>query len=271
MKQFGSLTLLLIASLGIVSAAIPDEVIRVISNQIWEGDGNRIKGNDVQYNVNGNRLFTKVSEARLKEKTYASFIALFNKYHKEVGIKETCSAACVNERNAFLDAIMTTIPMRRLHFWLEGYGLAPLLVSDFKKKLEQYFFTPYSRSGGTLDSSGFEHVFLGEIKNKAVIGIHNWVRVYLEEKANNLKYLGHTNICPNEVLRFSFDWFGYRKKVSTMFIRTSPEVEVALYTLCLLTRPGTNCPIRLNGINQEITVHTMAGQPLTIGSAFPVC
>ena len=32
------------------------------------------------------------------------------------------------------------------------------------------------------DSSGFEHVFLGESKAGEVVGLHNWIRLYLEER-----------------------------------------------------------------------------------------
>lgn len=44
------------------------------------------------------------------------------------------------------------------------------------------WFEPYNRSKGTeLDSSAFEHVFLGEITKNTVIGLHNWMRIYDEE------------------------------------------------------------------------------------------
>jgi hypothetical protein len=41
-------------------------------------------------------------------------------------------------------------------------------------------------------SSGFEHVFVGEIKTVEgeVSGFHNWIQFYLEEKNKNLNYYG---------------------------------------------------------------------------------
>ena len=42
-----------------------------------------------------------------------------------------------------------------------------------------------------MDSSGFEHVFVGETRNRAeVIGFHNWIQFYLQEKRGLVDYKG---------------------------------------------------------------------------------
>lgn len=41
------------------------------------------------------------------------------------------------------------------------------------------------------DSCGFEHVFVGETKNgKKIMGLHNWVQFYLQEKHGHVDYKG---------------------------------------------------------------------------------
>lgn len=42
------------------------------------------------------------------------------------------------------------------------------------------------------DSCGFEHVFVGETKNgQEVMGLHNWIQFYLQEKHNHVDYKGY--------------------------------------------------------------------------------
>lgn len=42
------------------------------------------------------------------------------------------------------------------------------------------------------DSCGFEHVFVGETKyGKEIMGLHNWVQFYLQEKHDHVDYKGY--------------------------------------------------------------------------------
>ena len=62
--------------------------------------------------------------------------------------------------------------------------------SQLRADIEKYFFEPYSRYGGPLDSSGFEHVFFGELSDrgsKQVIGLHNWAVAYNMERNDELQ------------------------------------------------------------------------------------
>jgi poly(U)-specific endoribonuclease len=247
-----------------------DEEIRTISSQIWAADSNRLTGSDVQYNVNGIHLFTYVNEAKLTG-TYARMRALFDNYTPDTGVVETCGTTCRNEESAFLDAILATQPIQLLHQWLIGQGLASSTVAGFKTELNQYWFMPYTRSRGPLDSSGFEHTFVGEINNGAVSGFHNWVNTYFEEKSGDFVYGPYQRTCANEAIAFGFKWLGKTKTISSVFIRTSPEVEIALYTLCLLAKTGSACPLRLGSTQQTMTAWDMTGLPKTIGSAYPNC
>jgi poly(U)-specific endoribonuclease len=247
-----------------------DEELRVISEQIWAADVNRITGPDVVYDVNAADLYTYVNEARFTG-TYELYLAMRDNYTPETGIAEACGQPCTNEVDAFLDAILLTESIRTLHAWLVNQGQASYEVAAFKEELRQYWFMPYTRSSGPMDSSGFEHVFIGEIKNGAVSGMHNWVNFYLEQKDGDWNYGTIQNTCNPEVLKFSSTWMGYNKAVTSTFVRASPEAEIAIYTLCLLNRIGGNCPVRLAGTDLTLTVWDMTGIPKTIGSAYPNC
>lgn len=63
------------------------------------------------------------------------------------------------------------------------------------------WFTAYSRTAGVLDSSGFEHVFLGEIRNRDVLGMHNWMRMYDEEVGGRFKLTVDATYFPTEKVK----------------------------------------------------------------------
>jgi poly(U)-specific endoribonuclease len=77
-----------------------------------------------------------------------------------------------------------------------------------KELLKTIWFNMYSRGGGKISSSGFEHVFMSEIKNGTVIGLHNWMYLADEEKSNGLDYKGWIKKIDLGNVRKSF-FFGF--------------------------------------------------------------
>lgn len=59
-----------------------------------------------------------------------------------------------------------------------------------RELLKTIWFNLYSRGMGKISSSGFEHVFLSEVKNGTVMGLHNWIYMSEAEKAGDLNYKG---------------------------------------------------------------------------------
>ena len=59
--------------------------------------------------------------------------------------------------------------------------------------LKDTWFLQYSRGQGRIGSSGFEHVFLAEIRDHNVLGLHNWVYFHEQERLGNLDYKGYIN------------------------------------------------------------------------------
>ena len=62
-------------------------------------------------------------------------------------------------------------------------------MNDLQNVVYDCWFAPYRRVKNN-DSSGFEHVFVGEEKNGKITGLHNWIQYYIEEKKGNIDYLG---------------------------------------------------------------------------------
>jgi poly(U)-specific endoribonuclease len=255
--------------------SVTDAELSYITEKIWISDGNRVKDSDVPYNTKGPKLFGKVnSEAFVKKPTFATMIALFGNYNEDL----TGSSVSRKQEDAFLDAILYTRPIEKAYNWLYGRGLtsSPTL-KVFKDELRQYWFARNTRQQG--GSNGFTHVFLGEFDNGRVKGLHNWVRMYLAERDGIFAYRGHKKGCEPAIEEVEFDWkLTYHKTSSSLFIRTSPEVEIALYTVCLLARPNGCCHIQLKSNDKWLTPAITASDKKdpkytfkTISTAFPQC
>merc|ERR1711935_623215 len=124
-----------------------------------------------------------VDRRALRRPTYRTFAALLDNYNAQTGQAERVTNAERRENSDFLDAIMQTAPMQFCHKYLQKKipDKVSSSQSKFKKLLNTIWFELYRR-GGALDSSGFEHVFVGEIKNGKITGFHNWIQLYLEEQ-----------------------------------------------------------------------------------------
>lgn len=120
-------------------------------------------------------------------------MALTDNYNFEVGIVERSDNQERQEIVAFIDAIFETRPWSILIQYLKHKN-HPFAkdIRTFKLWIKQLWFEDYSRARGAADTSGFEHVFIGESKNGEVAGMHNWVRFYTQERnrSANFDYKG---------------------------------------------------------------------------------
>lgn len=263
--------------------------------EIWNLDANRLTPNaDYTLNVQDGKkpywkedqaedpLFTFVDSAALKRPTYRAFMALLDNYKAQTGESDTLSSSERQETWTFLKAIIQTAPMQFCHKYLLAKGAddVPEDQSSFLKLLYKIWFELYYRErGGGRDSSGFEHVFVGEVKDDKVSGFHNWIQFYMEEKKGDLDYRGYIKPRSNSeaeansddhILTLQFRWNGIEKFVGTSFIGVSPEFEFAVYTLCFLLGEEDN-EVVLNTSTDEfhlnIRCYKMARDK--IGTAFP--
>ncbi|RKO84373.1 Endoribonuclease XendoU-domain-containing protein [Blyttiomyces helicus] len=246
--------------------------------QLWNLDANRlVPGKDYELNL---QAATKVygqddmaSEPLFKNvrpdifqshPTFSTFFALLDNYHAEAGVAETVGAKEIAEQNTFLIELMKTAPIQYVHKYLQTKNLAPADPTEFRHLLKDLWFTLYKREVAN-DSSAFEHTFVGEIRTgQGLIGFHNWIQFVVEERKGRADYRGfvlprgaNPRTKPSEhahILSFQLSWQGQVKPVSTFFIGTSPEFELALYTLCFFAGTDSN-PMVLDDSHVAIKCH----------------
>jgi len=267
--------------LGSISAA---------ADKLWSLDSNRLNPG-VQYTIDLQKgkkaynkgdaapdpLFSWIKPEVLKRPTFAKFIDLLDNYERSTGTSETETSEERKENVDFINEIMLTAPMQYAHAYLSKKGKVSKDAQKFKQQLYQVWFQFYRRETAN-DSSGFEHVFVGEEKDGKITGFHNWIQMYLEEKAGRLDYKGY--IVPRDrrskhpddwqqVITVQFSWEDELKDISSSFIGVSPEFEFALYTLCFLMGSEKEM-VECGDYDVEVTTfsYTSKGKKY-IGSAFP--
>ena len=79
-----------------------------------------------------------------------------------------------------------------VRYFVHSYdiGKSDKHVEKFKKQLYKLWFDLYPREVRN-DSSGFEHVFVGEVRDGQVSGMHNWIQLFDQERRGHLNYKGY--------------------------------------------------------------------------------
>lgn len=200
--------------------------------------------------------------------------ALFNNYEVDTMVNEHVTPMEKKEENDFVDALLATNVMRTAMLFLQKKGVVTADPKTHHDLLKTIWFQLYSRGNGKIGSSGFEHVFLNEVSNGTMIGLHNWLYLYDQEKAGRLDYQGYIKKMDlgskGEIAKVRLTFDKLTKPSNSLFIATSPELEIALYTVCFQLRPDTECPLAVNGKKFTIKTFTFRyrGKNL-IGGAWP--
>lgn len=88
----------------------------------------------------------------------------------------------------------TGIPFRHAMDFLEQKGSVAADRKAHFELIKRLWFAFYPRNKNTTKtSSGFEHVFLSEIKKGKIIGLHNWIYFAEAEQRGELNYKGWLN------------------------------------------------------------------------------
>ncbi|XP_071393829.1 uridylate-specific endoribonuclease C [Centroberyx affinis] len=266
-----------------------------IFNELWKLDVNRMNpGIDYTISVQGKAgfvsqgshvvqdhaslpLFSQVNETKLQSTTTVSrFMKLLDNYERSTGVAEHVSTEERTEINLFLDAVLDTEVMKRAHKYLVSKGQSRSDLRSFRSQLYLIWFHLYHRDrNGGVDSCGFEHVFVGETRSgREIIGFHNWIQFYLQEKNRHLDYKGYkardhdTPDQDDHVLNLQFSWHGLVKPVGSAFIGASPEFEMALFTIVFLmnTERSTTVLVNIDQCQMELVV---IRHGRSLGTAYP--
>ncbi|XP_044534501.1 poly(U)-specific endoribonuclease-like [Gracilinanus agilis] len=279
------------------SGLVLNDELSKLFNQLWDADLNRFgPGRDYAISLQGKAdfvpqginkapdhasqtLFLWVNEGRLQStKTFAAFISLLDNYETSTGVAEKVTLEEEIENNRFLDAILETEVMKLAHQYLVRKNLSKPNQRDFKAQLYGIWFQLYTRDGRQgPDSCGFEHVFVGETRRgRDILGFHNWVQFYLQEKRGNIDYKGYVarqrKSRPDEddqVLNLQFSWKGLVKPVGSTFLGVSPEFEFALFTIVFLQsrEKVTRVLVHIEEYELQLVVYRHGCH---IGSAYPI-
>ncbi|XP_042894062.1 poly(U)-specific endoribonuclease homolog isoform X1 [Penaeus japonicus] len=218
-----------------------------------------------------NPLFNSVPAATMNTETVRLMQNLLDNYLPQTTSREVYTDAEKNEENQFLDALMKTQVMRNLESYLKRKRI---ITGSLRTTLKDIWFTQYKRGGRQIGSSGFEHVFVGELKGGKVSGLHNWQNFKKEEEEGDLDYKGYIRILDlngkGKIIKLRFVWLNEPKPVGSIFVGVTPELELALYTVCFLAKPDSRCPVKLSNkkFNIQTWTYTVRGQKV-IGSAYP--
>lgn len=130
--------------------------------------------------------------------TISKLKALFNNYNMNAKIGEKFTPIEQKEVNDFVDAVLATPAMNYAMAFLQGMGKVSSNPRERRNYFKSMWFDTYARDKRSdgKGSSGFEHVFLTELKRGKLIGLHNWVYFYEAEKKGQLDYKGYMTKLP---------------------------------------------------------------------------
>ncbi|XP_043276345.1 poly(U)-specific endoribonuclease homolog isoform X2 [Venturia canescens] len=183
--------------------------------------------------------------------TIKAVLALHDNYELDVRKKEEVTGEERREENELLEEFVKTETMLSTMKFLAEKGYIPNDEYEFKDALRRIWFSQFKRIDGDASSSGFETVFLAEQFDKEIIGLHNWIYFAKQEAAKKANYLGYIKQSTlgdlGAIVKMRLSLNDIVQPVTTIFVGTSPELEMALYTLCFFTRPNNPCPVTVGG------------------------
>ncbi|KAK0159567.1 hypothetical protein PV327_010663 [Microctonus hyperodae] len=232
---------------------LSEELLTKDSNNLFKHITMKLQGQKIDGSITDDapdNLLT-VNDAAWEMPIIKAVLALYDNYELDAKTKEIVSDEEREEESRFINAIVDTEVMKRTMNFLMDKGYISDDVYEFKNALKRIWFTQFKRSENDAGSSGFETVFLAEKIDSEIIGLHNWIYYAKKEADKQLNYLGyiqHTSLGDKgAMVKVRSRLNDTPQDVTTLFVGTSPELEMSLYTMCFYISPNYPCPIKLAG------------------------
>jgi poly(U)-specific endoribonuclease len=133
-----------------------------------------------------------VKPEALQLPTIRKVLTIYDNYKLDTRESEYISPAQRQEESLLVDTFLSTNLMSAAMRFLADKGFVKKDYYEYKDALRTLWFNLYSRGEGKIGSSGFEHVFLTELKlGTELSGLHNWIYFNAEELKKRLDYLGY--------------------------------------------------------------------------------
>ncbi|KAI6231202.1 Endoribonuclease [Aphelenchoides besseyi] len=300
---------LFVCSLGLLSVVqsltsipdfkVSDNAIAQLVNQMRDADAEKPQFCDITLNYQGYfngresvsyNLFKSIKPTLFKRPSFAKLLALRKYFNPQTGVAEVQSQAKIQAIKEFFETVWSSGPFKKLIEFVRAHSKSiDLLVNKqiestdhpwakdpntFRQAVMSIWFDTFSRAKGKLDSSGFEHVFLGEVKNQQVSGMHNWaVMADLERSpTENFIYRGYLRKEFDVIAEVNLMWKGFEKPQGSFLANSSPAFDFSLLTACFLARrgPGNKCFATIDGCNIAVQSYEQAQNgKMFIGTVYP--
>ncbi|XP_067666076.1 uridylate-specific endoribonuclease B-like [Haliotis asinina] len=270
-----------------IGLVVTQNELNTFAQQLWDSDDNRINSSLYRLNFQGNTTQNEEMDMATDKflmpvddqldallaranSTYALFIQLLDNYELDAQQSEHRPLVEIQEEDAFWAVASQTRVMQLAAKFLLDNGFIKADPHAFRTVINEMWFEMYKHYSMQLKShvdSGFEHIMIGEKSQNAhhnmhnitnhIVGLNNWIQFYLLEKAETIDYHGYLSYLQDPPLvSIQFQWNDAMGRKKNFFVGTSPEFDMALYTVCGLVRPNKHCDVTINGQNITIKATT---------------
>ena len=249
------------------------------------------------------KVLAEVRIPESKRETYRLCEQLFNNYTLDPGIREQVATEETQEELDFVDAIVPLPPLQVAKEFIardRGQAISDNTLAAMIK--ETWFLQGMA---GSKYASGFEHVFVGEQKDKGdkpdeqavdAGGYHFWYKYYLDDagkrldsgdpNADRIVYLGtrygdgevsSQGLLVPEVVTLNFEWTApdftrggsqrLRKPIGGFWVGCSPEGLIALGLIRARTQVDKIAEI--NSSTYQVDLHRLDDNSKSIRTFFP--